>query len=166
MNEKRLDDFTVRNARIIFRNFSGKGSDFNREGDRNFALVIDDEDFRRDLIADGWNVKTWLRNRGTDEEEPVYYIPVSVKYHIDDGYEYLSPKIYKVIAGGNPIELDHTTVGDLDYDEIKNVDLTISPSRWNVNGATGIKAYVKKMYVTISQDELDAIYNNRDYEAQ
>ncbi len=43
----RIDD-----ARIIFRNFSGEGSKFNREGDRNFALVIPNQDICDMLLAD------------------------------------------------------------------------------------------------------------------
>ena len=32
----------VDDARIVYRNFTGAATQFNREGDRNFSLVIPD----------------------------------------------------------------------------------------------------------------------------
>jgi len=48
--------FMVEDARIIFRNFSGKEGQYNREGDRNFAVVIP-SDIADQIVLAGWNVR-------------------------------------------------------------------------------------------------------------
>ena len=54
------------------------------------------------------------------------------------------------------------TVSALDYAEIENVDIIINPYHWEVNGKTGVKAYVKTMYVTLVVDEFYDKYNKED----
>ena len=48
----------IDDARIVYRNFSGVGSKFNREGDRSFSVVIPDKDIMEALVNEGWNVKS------------------------------------------------------------------------------------------------------------
>ena len=60
MAEKTLN---IENAHIMFKNFSGKGDQFNRAGDRNFCVRIDDPDFARQLRNEGWNVVKTNRAR-------------------------------------------------------------------------------------------------------
>ena len=56
-------------VRIIFRNFAGKEGQYNREGDRNFAVLLD-EQTADPMGQDGWNVKM-LRPRSDEEGEEV-----------------------------------------------------------------------------------------------
>lgn len=146
----KVDNIVMENARIIFRNFSGKPSRFNKEGDRNFCVVIEDDDLVTKLKADGWNVKA-TKPRDPDED-PTFYIPVAVNY------SHVPPKIY-MITSNNKNLLNEETVGNLDYAEIKNIDLIISPYSWEVNDKFGIKAYCKTMYVTIEEDVFADKYN-------
>lgn len=141
--------YTFHNARLIFRNFSGEASTYNRAGDRNFGIVIDDPTLVQSLLNDGWSVKP-LKSRD-EEEEPKYFIKVAVRF------DNIPPKVFK-ISGKIRTQLDEEAVGSLDADEFANVDVTISPSKWEVNGKSGIKAYLKTMYVTIVLDELASKY--------
>ena len=144
----RLPYLNIENARIIFRNFSGKentiaGRIVNAEGDRNFSVVIEDPDQALQLKKDGWNIKP-LASRDEDAP-PAFHLKVAVRF------DNIPPKIISIV-GGKQKPLTEETVSCLDYSEISNVDLTISPSYWEVNGNNGIKAYLKTMYVTIEED--------------
>ena len=141
-------NLAIENARIIFRNFSGKEGKFNNKGNRNFCVVLDDPHLAAALKRDGWNVRE-LRPRNEEDE------PLSFAVRFDN----FPPKIVLISSSGKTI-LDEAEVNILDWADIANVDLIINPSHYNVNGKEGIKAYLKTMYVTIEEDEFEHKYTD------
>lgn len=140
----------IEDAHIFWKNFSGKGSQYNAEGSRNFCVEITPE-LADQLIKDGWNVK-WTKPR-EEGDEPVPYLQVTV------AYGNFPPKIYKVTSRNKTL-VDEDLVGDFDRDEITYVDLVISPYHWSVGNKSGIKAYIDTMYITIVEDNLALKYAN------
>lgn len=141
---------SIENAQIIFRNFSGKESRYNPPGKRNFCVFLDD-DLAHQLEKDGWHIR-WLKPRD-EEEDPRAYMQVAVSY------ANFPPKIVLVTSHGKTV-LDEESVGALDWAEIDTIDLVIRPYNWEANGNTGVKAYLKNMYVTIVEDEFEKKYRD------
>lgn len=153
-NERRVGEITIENARIIFRNFQGKPSDYNAEGNRNFGLLLEDE-LAEQLREDGWNVKV-LRPRDEEEEKhPQSWLPVKVKYG-------KIPPIAMLITSRGKTRLTEETIGQLDWARIKNIDLIVRPYQYpEMHGRpAGISAYLKSIYVTIQEDALEEKYGS------
>lgn len=110
----------IDDARIIWPNFAGKGDRFNPAGNRDFTLVIPNDEISDAFVNDvnewgvGWNVK--IKDRG--EDGFFRHLKVKVKFNAR------GPKIY-LITNGRKNELDETTVGLLDEIHIQKVNLDI-----------------------------------------
>lgn len=145
---KRLSNLTVRDARIIFKNFSGAEQQFNAKGDRNFNLVVDPESAEA-MREDGWNIK-YLKAREEGElPQPILKVKVS--------YKGRPPRVVMITSRGRT-NLDEESIAVLDYADIEKIDLILNPYSWVVSGNAGITAYLHAIYVTIREDELERQY--------
>lgn len=144
----------IDDARIIYRNFSGLGSKFNREGDRNFSVVIDDQDVADALVEAGWNVK--IKPPREEGDIPFMHLPVKVKFN-DRG-----PTVY-LKSGSALNKLDEESIDCIDHIDILGVDLDIRPYDWEVNGKAGRTAYLQSIHVTQQVDRFAERYPDVEY---
>lgn len=155
MAKNNIENIKIENARIVFRNLSGKPDKFNPQGGkRSFSVVIDDPEFANELKREGWNIKQFNPSPDSDEEL-AHFISVKVSYNN------IPPHIY-LCTSKNKTLLNEDTVGQLDYAEISNVDIVITPYQYEMSGRSGISAYVKTMYVTVVEDEFASKYEYDD----
>lgn len=139
----------IEDARIIYRNFAGAGTKFNREGDRNFAVIIPNDDIKDILVENGWNVK--VKPPREEYDEPFMFLPVKVKFNSR------GPSAY-VVSGDSVTRLNEDTIDILDEIDIASVDMDVRPYDWEVNGKTGRSAYLQAINVTQNIDRFGARY--------
>lgn len=152
-NETRIPDIRMEGARLVFRNFSGKETEYNDEGNRKFGLVIYPEDVEQ-LREDGWNVKSYRGADSDPDDEPLYYLPVKVKYG-------KIPPIITMITSRGKMRLEEEDVNQLDWTIMKHVDIVVRPYHYPPMPGRpdgGISAYLKSLYVEIEEDDFDQKY--------
>ena len=148
---KVIDNINISNARIGFRNFSGKEGQFNPTGNRNFVVFLDDINEAKKLEQEGWNIR-WLKSRNEDEEDqPILSVKVAFGAY--------PPKIVLVSRKGLS-QIGEEEISILDWADIKSTDITIRPYNYDVRGKSGVKAYLKTMYVTLEEDTWETKYIN------
>lgn len=155
-------------VRMIIKNFSGKKTDFNAEGDRNFGVVIDPE-LAEKLAADGIKVRT-LRPRPDDPDGvETKWLKVKVNYNFRQ-----EPNVNLIKADPDDpddrnkmvrIHLNEDTINQLDWlpaSQILNVEMSIRFSRYpeRPGRPAGISNYLDALYVTVMDDPLERKYGN------
>ena len=162
------DRLFLKNAQIMWKNFTGSARKFNDEGDRNFAVVLQPgivingvEAKTMDDIAQavqlmqgcGWNIKTYLPANAEEGVMPIIYLPVKVSY------EHWEPKVY-MVCGKNKTILNAETVSMLDDMSLTFCDIQINPYNWSTVNGSGVKAYLAVMYANLDPNDIAARYMN------
>ena len=144
----------IDDARIIYRNFAGAGSKYNREGDRNFAVIIPEKEMADALIAEGWNVK--VKPPRDEDDDPFMFLPIKVKFNDRGPNAYLQ-------TGARMNRLDEESIACLDDVDIISVDMDVRPYDWEVNGKAGRTAYLQSIKVIQEVDRFAARYAEEEY---
>lgn len=149
----RGDVLEIEDARIIYRNFSGVGSKYNREGDRNFAVIIPNQEICDILTNNGWNVK--IKPPRDEDDSPFMFLPVKIKFNNRGPAAYIN-------SGGQVTRLNEDTIDMLDEIDIQSVDMDIRPYDWEVNGKEGRSAYLQAINVIQNIDRFGAQYAEQE----
>lgn len=158
----RAEKLELEHAKIMggkFKNFSGRQTEYNKEGSRYIHIVIP-SDKVDDLIEKGWTIKQLPPREEGDE--PVYFLKVNIRFVADGGIN--DPKIYKGISSDNMHKVTVDTVSDMDRDEFENIDIVIRPYHWSRSTGEGISAYLEEMYALIKGSRFSAKYSIKDDE--
>lgn len=148
---RREKTLKIEGTRIVFRpNFAGLKEKFNKEGDRYFNVAIPPEDVDQ-LVEDGWNVKEWTGREEGDETE--YFIKVNVSFR------FKPPRLVLITSRGR-VPLDEETCDLLDWQDYEFIDVILSASFYNINGRSGLSAYLKTGMFVILEDELEQKYSH------
>ena len=152
---KKQMEVRIDNAKVMFRNFAGAEGKYNPAGNRNFAVFLPD-DIARQMEADDWSIR-WLDSR--DGEPPQGFVSVKVNF---GNY----PPNIVLVSDGKMSKLSEENVNVLDFAEFEQVDLILRGHEWEVQGKSGIKAYLKTGYFVLVVDELAKKYSQAIDSAQ
>lgn len=119
------NDFIVfKDPELKFRNFQGIPSKFNKEGKRNFCIVLDMEQASK-MDSDGWNVKRLRTRHDGTEEFDLAILPV----HIPADY---------TLFDAPSLDLN-----------LYRLEITIRPDYWTHGSETGKRAFVESIKVDL-----------------
>lgn len=165
----------INDARIIWPNFAGKGDRFNREGDRNFHLIVPDQETCDALLEDknqygkSWNVK--IKPPRDDDDSAFMHMAVKVKFNSRGPNVYLVPctkdeyvSRLKDKTAPKAVPLNEDTIRCLDDISIDSVDLDIRPyDDVMPNGTPFRAAYLSAMRVYQRVDRFDPTLEMLDF---
>lgn len=139
---------------VMFRNFSGRKTDFNEEGDRNFCVAINDVEVANEMNEEGWNIK--ILEAREEGGLPTHFIKVNVR--MDSMYP---PQVH-LVSGNNIIDLDEESISLLDTVDIKSADVIFRPFTWEDRRTKEIRisAYLEELWIVQEENKYAKKYAN------
>ena len=148
----------IENAPVKYRNFAGVKTQYNREGDSNFVIILDEE-VAKNMMDDvdeqgiGWYIKPVEFDTGKIEYQ--------LKLRLGDG-RYKDPDVFVVGEDGRPIPFNRGQWPRLDKSTItiSFVDVVFHQSRktFEYQGKEYYSAYVDEVFVNIVESDLRRKY--------
>ena len=152
MAEKFIPNLILEDTRIILKNFEGRPSEYNADGNRNFGVLLTPE--QAELAErDGWRVR-FLKPRDS-EDEPQPWIKCNVAWRNRLGERVKNPPRVVMVTGRGKSDIQEHTAKILDWADIEKVDVTMRPYTNREGLANG---YLKTMYVTVREDDFERKY--------
>lgn len=130
---------------IPFKNFSGRASDYNAEGNRNFTIRIT-KDIWEELKEEGWSGLSIYTNKDGDE---LYLMKIKLGYKFDNG------PMVRVKAGKIKKTFDEGRIRELDNIYLISGSMDIKPSYWQRGKDKGISPWLKSAEFIMEVDRFD-----------
>ena len=173
------DILQIDDAMITYRNFAGVGGVYNREGDRNFHLMIESRDLTPEEVKNFMDMHSdaaiiehkdgpMLMYNGlgiVTVADALTALGWNVKIKpprregeapfthmkVNVKFNDYGPKVF-LVTNGRKNELDEDSVRCLDYVNIERVDMDIRPYDWESPRGSGRAAYLQTIYVVQKDD--------------
>ena len=153
----RLKIENLQNRNIIYRNFSGNKTPYNKNGDLKFTIAIDDVETAQKLASYGWNVK--IKPSKNDANEMFCTLEVRVRFDLS----FAKPNVVQFTRKSR-VQINQDNIRNFDDAEFDKVDLVLRQYLWrSPSGETGASAQLSEMYVKIHEGELEAKWAEEEY---
>lgn len=145
MSKPHYEPIILEDARLLFPNFAGIATEFNKPGDRNSCVLIGDE-LAAQLAAIGWNIRI---GKSTDPDVvPGKFINFTVK--IDSKFP---PRLWLIRQGHRPELMSPEDYNILDFARFKSVSLKINQYIWQEKPQR-VSGYLEEGFFELMPDPL------------
>jgi hypothetical protein len=153
----------IDDARIIFPHFSGEPDEYHARGERDFHLVIPNEEIKEMFMNDvnEWGVPWNVKINAPKDPDDMPFMKLKVKVKMEGKY----PPVIRLVTRGREQILDETTIKNLDKIRIKHVDLDIRPydDISKLGGKPFRTAYLVEMRVEQEVSRFDRRFAEEEY---